>query len=106
MRRAMVTVARHADLLPDWMSLCSLLGLNQRDIDDIMYRHQGTRERCYESLVCWAQQADDNADCPRVERTVQGLVQLLRKNRHIQLAGRSACGIVSDTYVIISSFSC
>ena len=52
MRQAMVTVARHVQLVPNWHGLCSLLSLTADDISDIEARHPAsTTDRCYDSLA-------------------------------------------------------
>ena len=85
LRHAVVTVARNVQLVPNWHGLCSLLNLTADDIDDIEARHPtSSTDRCYDSLVRWAQAA---ADDDGSERSVPALIQLLRRGRYQQIAG-------------------
>jgi len=87
LRHAVVTVARNVQLVPDWHKLCSLLSLSAADISDIESRHPASAtDRCYDSLVQWAQ-ARNAADDAASERSVPALIQLLRNGRYHQMAG-------------------
>jgi len=87
LRHAIVTVARNVQLVPDWHKLCSLLSLTADHISDIEDRHPAsTTDRCYDSLVRWAQATtDDNS-----ERSVPALIQLLRHGKYHQIAGMTS----------------
>ena len=86
LRQAIVTVARHVQLVPNWHGLCSLLSLTAEDISDIEARHPAsTTDRCYDSLVRWAQ-----ASAPDDERSVPALIQLLRRGSYQQMAGMTS----------------
>jgi len=87
LRHAIVTVARNVQLVPDWHKLCSLLSLTADDISDIESRHPAsTTDRCYDSLVRWAQATADDSS----ERNVPALIQLLRRGRYHQIAGMTS----------------
>ena len=87
LRHAIVTVARNVQLVPDWHKLCSLLSLSADDISDIESRHPASAtDRCYDSLVHWAQ-ASSAAPDDATERSVPALIQLLRNGRYHQIAG-------------------
>ena len=85
----MVTIARHSHLLPDWTQVCSLLGLDQRDLDEISSRCRdlGTNERLYETLVVWSQKGDAGGGGGRHDRNVYDLEEILRQGGHQEIAG-------------------
>ena len=84
MRQAIVTVARNVQLVPDWHGLCSELSLTADDINDIETHHPAsTTDRCYDSLVRWAQATPDDG----TERSVPALIELLRRRSYHQIAG-------------------
>jgi len=92
LRQALVTVARNVQLVPNWHGLCSLLNLTADDISDIEMRHPAsTTDRCYDSLVRWAQATADDG----YERSVPALIQLLRRGRYQQMAGMTSFILVA-----------
>jgi len=77
-------IARNVQLVPNWHGLCSLLDLTADDIDDIETRHPTSMtDRCYDSLVRWAQAAADDQS----ERSLPALIQLLRRGQYHEIAG-------------------
>jgi len=82
----MVTMARNVQFVPDWHRLCSLLDLTADDIQEIEAKSPSSAtERCYDSLVRWAQATSAIDGGP--ERSVPALIQLLRSGQYHEMAG-------------------
>jgi len=92
-------IARNVQLVPNWHGLCSLLDLTADDIDDIETRHPtSTTDRCYDSLVRWAQAAADDQS----ERSLPALIQLLRRGQYHEIAGDKTTNDVMNSLFMMS----
>jgi len=100
LRQAIVTVARNAQLVPNWHGLCSLLSLTADDITDIETRHPtSATDRCYDSLVRWTQASTDDG----YERSVPALIQLLRCGQYHQMAGMTSLTVITEVRVLATT---
>jgi len=89
-------IARNIQLVPNWHVLCSLLSLTADEINDIETRHPAsTTDRCYDSLVRWAQATTDDGS----ERSLPALIQLLRRGQYHQMAGMTSFTVCGERSV-------